>query len=468
MPRTILLLSATPRDAAPLRADEEMREIQDALARSRCRDEFVFVSRTAVRPGDVRHALLTHRPAIVHFSGHGRGAQGLVLEDEHGHSLPVSGDSLAELLALTGQAQIECVLLNACHSQAQIDSIAQHVPFVVGMVDSVDDRASIVFASAFYEGLGSGGSIPSAHALGCNAVRMSGLAVDRVAVLVERPSDFADLTQPLDLATFEHCSDLVDGSASTTGGEAPRPEVPDANPFGAMLPILEPPRFIGRADELTKLRKLLQCGWVALMGDPKVGKTSLLHRLTHTSPGYGEILGPIDLKGIEDIEDLYEHLAGALGLARAGWRTVREALRQRKLLLMLDEIDCGPDRGLDNEHLGRLRSVVSHNPSFRVVTASRRPVKELFPDIGAGSPEYNYLQPLWLGELTEEDARLLLAHPWAPRARRFDEDTVVELLELARRHPFLLQRAAYHRYEAMSDPSFDWRAAWQHDREHLL
>ena len=456
MPRTILLLSATPRDAAPLRADEEMREIQDALARSRCRDEFVLVSRTAVRPGDVRHALLTYRPAIVHFSGHGRGTQGLVLEDDHGHSLPVAGDSLAELLALTGEAQIECVLLNACHSRAQIHSIAQHVPFVVGMVDSVDDRASIVFAVAFYEGLGSGESIPSAHALGCNAVRMSGLAVDRVAVLVERPSEFADLTQPLGPPTFEDCSDVV--------AVVHEP----ANPFGAMLPILEPPRFIGRADELTKLRKLLHCGWVALMGAPKVGKTSLLHQLTHTSPGYGEILGPIDLKGIEDIEDLYEHLANALGLARAGWRPIREALRTRKLLLILDEIDCGPDRGLDNEHLGRLRSVVSHNPSFRVVTASRRPVKEVFPDIGTGSPEYNYLQPLWLGELTEQEARLLLAHPWAPRARRFDEDTVMELLELARRHPFLLQRAAYHRYEAMSDPSFDWRAAWQRDREHLL
>jgi hypothetical protein len=187
MSRTILLLSATPRDAAPLRADEEMREIQDALARSRYRDEFVVVSRTAVRPRDVRHALLTYRPAIVHFSGHGRGAQGLVLEDDHGHSLPVAGDRLAELLALAGKTRIECVLLNACHSQAQIDSIAQHVPFVIGMSEAVHDRAGIVFAAAFYQGLGNGESIPCAYELGCNATAMAGLAVDRVAVLAQRP-----------------------------------------------------------------------------------------------------------------------------------------------------------------------------------------------------------------------------------------------------------------------------------------
>jgi hypothetical protein len=189
MPRTILLLAATPRDAPPVRADEEMREIQDALARSRYRDEFSVVMRTAVRPRDVRHALLTHRPAVVHFAGHGRGAQGLLLEDSQGHSLPVSGETFAELLALASQNRIECVLLNACHSQAQIDAIAQHVPFVVGMGEAVGDRASIAFAAAFYEALGNGENIPSAYALGCNAVRMSGLAVDGVAVLAQRPGD---------------------------------------------------------------------------------------------------------------------------------------------------------------------------------------------------------------------------------------------------------------------------------------
>lgn len=182
VPRTILFLSATPRDAAPLRADEELREIQDVLARSRHRDALVLVPRMATRPRDVRQALLAHQPSIVHFSGHGRRAEGLLLEDDRGHSLPVTADTLAELLVLAG-AQVECVLLNACHSQAYVDSIAQEVPFVIGMSRAVEDRAGIVFASAFYEALGNGADIPAAHELGCNAVRMSGLAVDDIAVL---------------------------------------------------------------------------------------------------------------------------------------------------------------------------------------------------------------------------------------------------------------------------------------------
>lgn len=182
MTRTILFLSAQPRDTAPLRIDEEIREIHDALSRSRHRDDLIMVTRTAVRPRDVRQALLAHRPAVLHFSGHGR-EQGVVLEDDDGQSLLVDGDVLAELLGLAICPRIECLVLNVCHSHRHTESLVRHIPFVIGMSHAVMDRAGIVFAGAFYEGLGNGESIPFAYELGCNAVRMSGLAMDRIAVL---------------------------------------------------------------------------------------------------------------------------------------------------------------------------------------------------------------------------------------------------------------------------------------------
>lgn len=52
--------------------------------------------------------------------------------------------------------------------------------------------------------------------------------------------------------------------------------------------------------------------------------------------------------------------------------------------------------------------------------ACRNPVRDLFPDGGKGSPPCNFLQPLVLGSWPEEEARELLAHPWAPAVPAFD------------------------------------------------
>lgn len=164
MPRTILILSSTPRDMKPLRANAETREMEDAIRRARDWDEYQVVVRPGIRARDVHRMLLEHRPAIVHFSGHGRGAQGLVLEDDDGDSLPVSGADLARMLGHFRDG-IECVLINSCWSDAQVEEIANHIPFVIGMNQALDDRAAISFATAFYESLANGESIPSAYEL---------------------------------------------------------------------------------------------------------------------------------------------------------------------------------------------------------------------------------------------------------------------------------------------------------------
>jgi hypothetical protein len=192
MARTILILSSTPRDMAPLRVHEEVREIEDAVRRARRRDEYQVVVRLGVRARDVHRALLEHRPAIVHFAGHGRGELGVVLEDDSGDALVVSGSDLAHVLGLFAH-EIECVLLNACHSEAQIDSIARHIRYVIGMYQGLHDRAAVTFAGAFYEALASGESVPFAYELACGAVSVNGLGVDQVAALASaaRPDEEA-------------------------------------------------------------------------------------------------------------------------------------------------------------------------------------------------------------------------------------------------------------------------------------
>jgi hypothetical protein len=184
MPRTILILSSLPRDRAPLRVASEVRAIQAAIRRGRFRDEYRVVVCLGVRASDVHGLLMEHRPAMVHFTGHGWGEHGVVLEDDDGDSLPVSGADLAEMLGHF-RDDIECVLLNSCQSESLIKDVAALIPFVIGMKPGLDDRAAGSFAAAFYEGLANGEDIPWAYGLACSAARLDGGSLDRVATLAE-------------------------------------------------------------------------------------------------------------------------------------------------------------------------------------------------------------------------------------------------------------------------------------------
>ena len=172
--RKILILAANPKNTNQLRLDEEVREIQEGLQRSRSRDQFEIVSRWAVRPGDLRRALLDHEPQIVHFCGHGAGAEGLALENNAGQIKLVTGKALGGLFKLV-QANVECVLLNACYSEAQSKAIHKHISYVIGMSNAIGDRAAIEFAVGFYDGLGADCSYEDAFEFGLSAIALEGI-----------------------------------------------------------------------------------------------------------------------------------------------------------------------------------------------------------------------------------------------------------------------------------------------------
>ena len=160
-------------DAAPLRLDEEVREIDAALRQGEFRDRFELRQQLAVRPTDLQTALLRHRPQIVHFSGHGE-TGGLYLEDEAGQMRAVQGSVIGRILAVF-KKQIRCVVLNACYSKDQAEAIARDIDCVVGMSTAIGDRASIRFSSAFYQALAFGSSVEMAFQLGCSQIDLDGL-----------------------------------------------------------------------------------------------------------------------------------------------------------------------------------------------------------------------------------------------------------------------------------------------------
>ncbi|MDF5706656.1 MAG: TIR domain-containing protein [Nostoc sp. S4] len=192
--KKILILAANPRNTPPLRLEEELRDIEEGLRRAQKRDQFSLEQKLAVRPRDIQRSLLDIKPQIIHFSGHGKGEEGLVFEDEIGQSKLVSGFALAGLFKLFTN-QIECVMLNGCYSEEQAKAIAQHINYVIGMNQAIGDRAAIEFAVGFYDALGTGESIEFAYNLGCAAIQLAGIEEHLTPMLLKKPQIADTVTQ---------------------------------------------------------------------------------------------------------------------------------------------------------------------------------------------------------------------------------------------------------------------------------
>jgi len=164
--KTVLFLAANPKQTVRLRLDEELREIDEGLRRANKREQFKLEPRGAVRLRDFYRAILDSNPQIIHFSGHGEGQEGIILEDETGHPLFVEAIQLAGWFEVLAGEGVECVLLNACYSKEQAEAICQYVPYVIGMNQSITDKAAIDFAVGFYDALGSGKDVEFAFKLG--------------------------------------------------------------------------------------------------------------------------------------------------------------------------------------------------------------------------------------------------------------------------------------------------------------
>lgn len=193
-PLRILFLAANPAGTTPLRLDQEVKAVTEAL-RSSMGDRFELHQSWAAGEQDLQDGLLRYEPEIVHFSGHGTSGGRMALEGS-------SELAQAERLWLQGLARvfeaargrIRCVVLNACHSEIAAQVLAQLVGCVVGMSSAIDDDAAIRFSWAFYNALGHGMSVKAAFELARAQVHLGDAAMADVPRLVAVGVDPAGVT----------------------------------------------------------------------------------------------------------------------------------------------------------------------------------------------------------------------------------------------------------------------------------
>lgn len=182
--KKILILTASPDDQNRLHTDHEIRAIQQELERSRNRDRFEIVLKLAVKADDLIHILEDEKPEIVHFCGHAQ-EEGLVLVNQSGEAKIVGAEALARLFERF-KHRIECVLLNACYTDAQAQEINQHIQYVIGMKQQAEDTAAIRFATNFYAALIAGHSYKDAFDFGCIALDLLGVEDDLFPIFLAR------------------------------------------------------------------------------------------------------------------------------------------------------------------------------------------------------------------------------------------------------------------------------------------
>ncbi len=149
----ILMMTANPAGTTKLNLDKEYARISEKLQDKQ--EQFNLIVRRAVSDTEFKEFTETIKPAIIHFSGHGEDGQdgGIVVQndDKNGYEM-ISTDSLDALFEYFTEEAIalKAVLLNACHTEEQAQTISKYVPYVLGTTVAIGDEAAIAFSTGFY------------------------------------------------------------------------------------------------------------------------------------------------------------------------------------------------------------------------------------------------------------------------------------------------------------------------------
>jgi CHAT domain-containing protein len=160
-PASILFVAANPSTTEHVFVEQEYNAIEQQRRMSAHRDAVRLRAVWATRPLDLINELNRDPPAIVHFAGHGASGEGLLLVDDNGADVRLSGLALRELLAEFPRTT-QLVLLNACYSDEVANELENIVGIVIGMPGPIGDRTARAFSEVFYAALFSGRSVRSA------------------------------------------------------------------------------------------------------------------------------------------------------------------------------------------------------------------------------------------------------------------------------------------------------------------
>jgi hypothetical protein len=247
---------------------------------------------------------------------------------------------------------------------------------------------------------------------------------------------------------------------------APPWRAPLPNPYIAGAPLRAGSRvFIGREDDIAVIGRAVSRPTptaLILTGQRRMGKTSLLQQLSaRLTPGLIAVYLDGQRLALNPalprlFATMATRIAQALALpppdpsrfaaepaahfADTFVPTTLDALGDRRLLLLLDEIEALEERSAQGQlhpaFFGYLRHLMQHEPRLALVCAGAHRLDELRPVAWTGI--FNAALHHRIGGLSDDDARALITAPLSD-ALRYDELALNRLLRLSGGHPYFLQ-----------------------------
>jgi hypothetical protein len=207
--KKVLFLASNPSTTAKLQLEREFARISQQLQDNE--HDIQLYAQWAVTTDALLDAILTYKPYILHFSGHGIGGskpgasaghtardlimlnapgddkEGIVLTDDKGQEKIISTKALGQLFGvITKKFPVQAVVLNACYSENQAKVLTQYVPYVIGMNNAISDQAAIAFSNGFYLGIAKENDVELGFDLAKNKILMEGFSGEDIPVLIKR------------------------------------------------------------------------------------------------------------------------------------------------------------------------------------------------------------------------------------------------------------------------------------------
>ena len=253
------------------------------------------------------------------------------------------------------------------------------------------------------------------------------------------------------------------------------------NPFFNRHRITDSAYFFGRQRELERLYSAIathQC--VSIVGERKLGKSSLLTRLSHAPTLQSFGLDPalylfvyFDLESMASARredfwmelldtiasqlppgDMAQTLRRQIDNGDVRFMTARRALRRLRdtgleVVLMLDEFESlARNAQFDPDFYGELRSLAGEL-GLIILTASKRSLYDLTYENSStlSSPFFNIFSEMPIGLMTPDDAREILIGLSSRSGTAFCAEETEWALDLSGPHPFFTQVIGTHLFE---------------------
>ncbi len=233
----------------------------------------------------------------------------------------------------------------------------------------------------------------------------------------------------------------------------PEPSLP-SHPFSPLSGSIENPQYLfGREREIRRIFELLNSGSsVALIGEEAIGKSSILQAIcyqaaTQLSPSRQPIY--LDLGHVFNEEDFYFAFCDQVGIAEQKGYRLSKALKNYRILLILDNVEKMAWDGFTNQVRSQLRALATDgNPPLRLVVAARTALNKLFPDSGMVSPFENICQEETINRWDEQACYDFIASRLEATSIQFSEAEMTKLIQKSQGHPQQLMRLCYELYNS--------------------